>query len=453
MPSGVGGFGVAIAALTRLVAAISVFALEMQVATWTGLATIRTLFLVNAAVLVVAFVVTRRGRSTAPPRTPSGSRSFSAPYVLYPAAAGAMALLVLVVNVVHPLQAADPYHLERVAQIQRVGTLAYEAFNPDAKVNVLGWTYELVLADIDQVPLIGHALLRVHGLFGLALYLLAIGAARTWFGTGRIWCRAAVFVVPVVFHQFVLVKNDLFGAVPSIVVLAWLVARGPQAAPREIVWAAWLTGFAVAIKLTSAPLALVFAGALLIGRHDRLQVVWTMAIGGIAGAVCGGMAFTLIENMRWYGTPVAIHVASPNNQNATLGDMTVGVVRFVISLFDLGLITRNVWPGRGGWGATFGLPIVWAIAVRVLRDRAHIIARRALWIAGTYFLVFAAIYTDADIAHRMALAPGLLLLVTAISLSEGEDRASRGIRVALAVAMALSAAQILRCAALYLTAA
>ena len=69
-----------------------------------------------------------------------------------------------------------------------------------------------------------------------------------------------------------------------------------------------------------------------------------------------------------------------------------------------------------------------------------------------YFLLFAVIYTDADIAHRLSLAPGLLLIVAAISLSEGEDRTSRGIRVALAVAMVLSAAQILRSAMLYLAA-
>jgi hypothetical protein len=415
----------------------------MQVATWTSVATLRWLFLLNAAIVAVAFAVTQR--------TAVLDLAWR-PFLL--AVAGAMALLVLVVNVVHPLQAADPYHLERVAQIQRLGTLAYEPFNPDPKVNVLGWTYELVLADIDQAPMIGRALLRVHGLFGIALYLLAIGAARTWFAPGRRWCRAAIFVVPVVFHQFVLVKNDLFGAVPAIVVLAWLVARGPQAPPREIIWAAWLTGFAVAIKLTSAPLVLVFAGALLIDRRDRLQVLWTMAAGGIAGAVCGGMAFTLIENMRWYGSPLAIHEAGGTyNRNATIGDMAVGVGRFVISLFDLGLITRGVWPGRGGWGATFGLPIVWAIAVLLLRYRASVTARRALWIAGIYFLLFAAIYTDADIAHRLALAPGLLLIVTAIALSEGEDKASRGIRVALAVVMVLSAAQILRSAALYLTSA
>jgi len=172
----------------------------------------------------------------------------------------------------------------------------------------------------------------------------------------------------------------------------------------------------------------------------------------LLGAVCGGMAFTAIENMRWYGSPLAIHEAGGTyNRNATIGGMTAGIVRFVLSLFDLGLITRSVWPGRGGWGGTFGLPIIWAIAVLLFRYRANVTARRAIWSAGTYFLLFAAIYTDADIAHRLALAPGLLLLVTAISLSEGEDRVSRGIRVALAVAIALSAAQILRSAALYVT--
>lgn len=412
----------------------------MQVATWTGVATLRSVFLINAAVGVVAFAATRR------------NAILDLPFRAFPfAVAGAMALLVLVVNLAHPLQAADPYHLERVAQIQRLGTLAYDTSNLDQKVNVLGWTYELVLADVDQIPLIGHTLLRVHGLFGIALYLLAIGAARTWFGTGR-WCRAAIFAVPVVFHQFVLVKNDLFGAVPAIVVLAWLVARADEATTREIGWAAWLTGFAVAIKLTSAPLALVFVGVLLLVRQDRLRALTAAAIGGLLGAVCGGMAFTMIENTRWYGTPLAIHEAGgAYNRNATIGEIGRGVFRFIISVFDLGLITRTVWPGRGGWGGTFGLPLIWAIAMLVLRYRSSVSARRALWIASVYFLIFAALYTDADIAHRLALAPGLLLIVVAISLSDGEDTTSQRMRLALAVVMVLSATQILRSAALYLS--
>jgi hypothetical protein len=185
--------------------------------------------------------------------------------------------------------------------------------------------------------------------------------------------------------------------------------------------------------------------------QDRLRVLTWSVTGGLVGAVCGGMAFTVVENSRWYGSPLAIHEAGGSyNRNATIGEMAVSVFRFVISLFDLGLITRAVWPGRGGWGGTFGLPVVWAIAMLALRFRSSVFARRALWIAGAYFLIFAMIYTDADIAHRLALAPGLLLLVVAISLSDGEDSTSRGMRAALAAVMVLSAAQVLRSAFLYL---
>ena len=94
--------------------------------------------------------------------------------------------------------------------------------------------------------------------------------------------------------------------------------------------------------------------------------------------------------------------------------------------------------------------MIWAIAVLILRFRSSVAARRVVWIAGAYFLLFSAIYTDADIAHRLALAPGLLMIVAAISCSDGEDATSRRVRVALAVVMVLSAVQILRSAALYL---
>ena len=119
----------------------------MQLATWTSAVTIRSLFLINAAVVVLAFGLTKRGANVDLPLRP------------FPlAVAIMMALLVLVVNVVHPLQAADPYHLQRMTLIERLGTLAYDPFSTDPKVNVLGWTYELVLADVDQIPVIGHAL-------------------------------------------------------------------------------------------------------------------------------------------------------------------------------------------------------------------------------------------------------------------------------------------------------
>ena len=65
-------------------------------------------------------------------------------------------------------------------------------------------------------------------------------------------------------------------------------------------------------------------------------------------------------------------------------------------------------------------------------------------------VVFAAIYTDADIAHRLLLGPGLLLILVASSVSDGEARVSRLSRAALCVVIALSALQIARSVTLYL---
>lgn len=434
--------GRAIAALTRVVAAVSLFSLEMQAATWLGGGTMRSLLLLNVSAAAVSFLRTR------PARTARGAKS-----IPIAAAASALALLVLALNLSLPLTAADPYHLQRVAQIERIGTLAYDLAVDDPKVNVLGWPYELVLADIRQIPLAGDTLVRVHGLLGLGLYLLTLAAVRTWFGGGRPWTAAALLVVPVLFHQLVLVKNDLFGAMPALVVLAWLAARGRDAPLREVGWAAWLAGFAVAVKATSAPVAAVLVGTLLLERRERSRLVALLLAGGLVGAVCGGLAFTLVENARWYGDPMAVHEAgAPYNRNQTVAQAATGIVRFAISLFDLGLITRSVWPGRGGWGSTFGLPFIWALVMLGLRYRRAAEARRGLGMAAAYFLLFAAVYTDADLAHRMALAPGVLLIAVAVSLTDGDDGTSRRMRAALAVVVALSAAQILRSAALYLSA-
>lgn len=439
-------------ALTRLIAAVSVFAVEMQVATWSSVATIRTLVFVNLAVAAIALMLPRR--RAAPPRRTwrLGEASIDAYWI----AAALLALVVVALNLSSPLTAADPYHLERVAQIERFGTLQYD-LTATEKVNVLGWTYEAVLADLDQAPVIGHALVRLHGVLGMAIYLLAIASTRTWLSGGRAWCRAALLVVPVVFHQFVLVKNDLFGAVPAIVVLAWLVTRAESADAREIGWAGWLAGFAVGVKVSSAPLLIVMAGTLAIADRRRaapapLHRFIALGAGSIVGVVCAGVAFTLIENARWYGDPFALvdERGGLGNHSTSVAQAALSMGRFAISLFDLGLITRKVWPGRGGWGATFGLPLVWALAMLALRYRESIVARRALLIAGAYFLMFAAAYTDADLAHRLALAPGVMLILVAIHLSDGEDRASRWLRHALVAVLIVSAAQIARSAMLYL---
>ena len=128
----------------------------------------------------------------------------------------------------------------------------------------------------------------------------------------------------------------------------------------------------------------------------------------------------------------------------------VSVARFGISLFDQGLVTRILWPDRGGWGGTFGLPFVWAVAVLVLHYRHAQEARWALWIAAVHFLAFAAVFPDADVHQRLALAPALLAVAVAVHLLERGERYARLARLALVPVLVLSGAQILRSTILYL---
>ena len=86
----------------------------------------------------------------------------------------------------------------------------------------------------------------------------------------------------------------------------------------------------------------------------------------------------------------------------------------------------------------------------LIRYRSRIEVRRALWIAAISMLVFAAMYTDADIAHRLILGPGLLLILVAVSILEDDDRRSRMLQTSLYAVIALSALQIARSASLYL---
>jgi hypothetical protein len=125
-------------------------------------------------------------------------------------------------------------------------------------------------------------------------------------------------------------------------------------------------------------------------------------------------------------------------------------VRVGISLFDMDVLTKRWWPGRGGWGATYGVPFVWALVVLLIRATGDQYARRALLISAVYFVAFGAVYPDADLAHRMALAPGVIVIATAVHLSDGDDTRSVWLRRALVLALAISAAQIARSFAIYL---
>ena len=429
-----------VAAFARVTAAIALLSIEMQLVTLTGIGSLRTLVWVNASVAMAAWLALRPAE---PARSPAGLVSTRLPWL----AIGVMALLALLLAT-RPLEGADPYHLERVAQILRLGTLEYDR-SADIKVNVLASSYELVLADLRQIPAAGALLLRLHGLVSLAYFTLGVAAIRQWLPGGRRWCWAAVFAAPVLFHQLAFVKNDLYSATPALVALAWLAVRAGGAPHREIAAAAALAGFAVAMNWVAFPLAQLMAGTIA-WQRSRARGAWiALVFGGAAGAVAGGLPYTLLQTTRWYGHPFE-PLAALGNRTAGLTDALVSVARSVISLFDLGQITSRWWPGRGGWGSTFGALLVWAVVMAVVyRNRP--VVRRTVLLAAVYAVTFAAVYPDADIAHRLILAPGLLLVAVAAQHSDGHTRTAIWLRRGLAAALAISAIQIARSVWLYLT--
>lgn len=434
--------------LTGLFAAVSLISFELQVATWTGAATLPRLVPVNAAIAALLLAASSWRPLAVPAaatdRLPARAGLISVAPWLAPAALG---VLVLALNLALPLEAADPYHLQRVERIERIGTLAYDPEAPDPKVNVFGWLYELVLADLRLMPLVGEWVVRLHGVVGLALFTLTGAAALQLVGGSSPLAVGPLVLMPAAFHQFVLVKNDLFGAMPAALAIAWMVARVGVAGPRETAWAGWLCGLAVAIKLSSAPVMAVYAAVLLIERRDR-RVLAAAAAGAAVGLATGGFFFTLIENARLYGAGLAPY-ASLGNRTAGVADAASSAVRFALSLVDLGLVTRRVWPGRGGWGSTYGLPVIWAGAVTIASARESRTARRTLWICSAYWLLFALAYPDADLAHRLALSPAVVLVVVGAGVEAGNPAVPAWLRRLEMPVVVLSAGQILRSALLY----
>ena len=429
-------------AFARVTLAIAALSIEMQAVTLLGAGSLSSLVLVNAAVAAACVLAWRQPRRPSLDGVASRASDTALPWV---AIAALTAVAVLLAS--RPPVGADPYHLDRVAQIQRLGTLAYDT-TADIKVNVLASSYELVLADLAQTPWIGGLLLRLHALFSLAYFTLGIAAIRQWLPGGRRWCWSAVFLVPAVFHQLAFVKNDLFSAAPALVALAWIVVRARDASTREVAAAAALTGMAVALKWVAFPLALVMTAWLVWHRGRDGAALGALVLGGLAGAVAGGLPFTLAQTARWYGHAIE-PLGALGNRTTGAAEALTSVGRFAISLLDFGALTRRWWPGRGGWGATFGAPFIWAALVAAARWTSPVV-RAAAGVAAGYFVAFAAMYPDADVAHRLVLAPGLLLIAVAAQQTEGDDARGRWTRGLLAVALAISAAQIARSTWLYL---
>ena len=429
---------------TGIYLACCVLSLELQVLTCTGVGTLRDLVPLNLAAAVGAVLWHRRLRTPA-----WGWTRATGSVAPWPAVIG-MSALVIGINLALPVEAADPYQLERIAQIERVGTLEYNP-SADPKVNIAGAFYELVIADLRQIPIAGPVLVRMHGVLGLLLYLLTLATVRTWLDQGTSpWMRSLFLVVPVVVHQLVLIKNDLFFGAPSLVVLAWLVALQDDVSWQDLLWAGWLTGLIVGGKGVNFPLAVILVlGCWIFLRRSILTTTWWIGIGGVAGAVCSGLLLIAVQNLRVYGDVFA---------SGPMADMTrwydswthaaTGVLRLAISLVDLGQVTTRLWPDRGGWGGTFGLPIVWALAVLLAHAASSRDARRALACFTGFLLLFALMFPDADLAHRIVLGPGLLLLVVAVHTATRVP--ARWPQIAAVPVVLLSAAQIVRSALLYL---
>jgi hypothetical protein len=454
-------------ALLRIYGAIGVLSIEMQIVTLAGIGSLSTLWIVNLVVAAAAIAWQLRFPVRLTDWVPAVWRAVPWPAVVL------LLGVVLTLNVARPFEAADPYHLERIAQIERFGTLDYD-IAADPKINIVGWLYELVVADARLVPSVGGWLARLHGVFGALLDLLVIASARWWLESGgrrgtasgslrestsgsgnrvaSAWPWIVMLTVPVLFHQLVLIKNDLFIAAPAFTALMWLIARGHQAPASEIPRAAALAGFVVGVKLTNLPVAAVFGVGTVVARWPAIrQSLVLAAVGGAMGAVAGGLVFTLLQNARWYGDLMASGpVGEMGNMARTPAESAVSLIRFGVSLFDMGLLTRQWWPGRGGWGGTYGLPFIWALAVLLASVRHERVARWALAAAGVHFLLFASMFLDADVAHRLALASGLLIVATGAHLAAADSAAMTWARRALVPVIALSTAQILRAAVLYL---
>lgn len=434
-------------ALFRITVAVAIVSFEMQLVTVVGVGSLSTLVPLNTvgALIAAGWQMSRRSPRAAWMR--ETVRVAPVPAVL------GLVALVVVLNGTLPLTPADDYNLRRVEQIQRHGTLAYD-LQTDAKENILGAAYELVLADLRAIPAIGPTLLRFHGVLGVGFYLIALASIRMWTATpATSWAWVAMLVVPVVFHQFVLLKNDLFIAVPALAGLMWLIthARG-EASWRALAVAAWLVGLSVGSKPTNAALALTFgAGAVLVCGRSGVQALVAAAGAGLAGGIAAGVMLTFLQNAWYYGDVLArAQVADMGSVKSGLGGSLLSLGRFLVSLIDLGQLTPALWPGRGGWGSTFGLPFIWALATLIVhRDAPR--ARWGLAVLGFNFFAFGVTFPDADVAHRLALTPGLIGIAVAVSLIDRPSRWQRPLTHALLIVTVLSGVQIANSARSYLT--
>jgi hypothetical protein len=337
--------------------------------------------------------------------------------------------MVLSYALFYVMEAVDPYHLMKVHHLERGGTLSYVPA-ADYKINVMSFLYELLLADIKTIPLAGGALFQLVHFWFFLLYVLVI----TDFFLPRdpqgdrfhVWC--GMFFVPLLFRQFMLVKNDLFAALLALAALARILQPPPRAGRAWYSWVGLFAGFAMSIKATSFPVmiaAMVFLPYRTPGSFSSSRI---FCVGGfLGGLVLGGLVFNLGNNYSYYGESFG-PVSQTGNSTRGAADALFSVGRLLISLVDLGTITPRLWPGRGGWSGNAGIFFLACAAVSVFLAVSRKSSPRLLALCSMSVIAVAAKYPDADVAHRLFIAPLVLWMVmTLLAVLDLDDARIRGV--------------------------
>lgn len=423
------------------VAALIVLSVETQLATLAGMPLRLWHLAIAHGVLAAALVASGAARARVAAHLQSlrpGPVNRTALVIL----AGVMAVLVARAVLFVP-ESADPYHLVKTTMLADELSLAHVPVL-DSKINVLGYLYELALADLALGTWTLQEWLGLTGPLLVGIYLLAVVTILGRTATALPWYAVLLpCLVPAVFHQGVLIKNDLFAALLALPALLSLRYPRPQLDPLI---AGALAGLAMSVKATMAPVALALACFLPwqpvnLAVRTRLRA----AAGLVFGLVLGGLAYVSAANVVTYGN-IAGPIADSGNLVAGVGDAAVSLGRFVMSWFDASLLTRSLWPDRGGWGGAFGPAFVWALAVLIVARH------RVLGVTLVCLLPFGLLYPDADLAHRLALAPAMLAILVAVEIEAARGAFSRWSlsAVAAVLCVALSGAMIARSSLAYL---
>lgn len=440
------------------VAALSVLSIETQTASWLG-AQLELRHLAATHLAVLAAALLRRDTRHRLSGRLAGLRSafhvdiFATPRdrVIAMASLGLVTAIMLARATLFVPEAADPYHLVKTALLANTLSIAHLPVL-DAKINAFGFLYELALADASMGSVALQQWLGLQGPLLFALYIVSIFWMLRATDIRLPWYAVLLpCLVPAVFHQGILVKNDLFAALLALPALRLLIDDNAATRLGRCAGAGMLAGLAVSVKATMAPVALALAVGLPRTPGERAWRTRAAAAAGfLAGIASGGLVQLWLANLATYGTVTG--VISSGNLVASVPEAGISLGRFVMSWFDASLMTRTIWPDRGGWGGSFGPAFVWALAILALRSRRDPVARRVLTLTLVCLVPFGLAYPDADLAHRLAIAPAIVAIVSAIEI-EARRGAFRTWSPAAVTALAcaiMSAGMIARSSLAYL---